>query len=171
MIDLKPACRELATLVAGVTDDQLSRPTASDGWTVRGLLDHLEQVAGGFAGIAGSEPEIPDDADSVARILALGRAWDDPAAWQGRSGEGVLDLPRALWGRIALTEVVVHGWELGRAVDRPFAPPEDSLKVCLEHVLAFLPNAPVPEIWGPPVEISVDAPLIDQVVAATGRRP
>lgn len=68
MIDLKPTCRELATLVAGVTDDQLSRPAASDGWTVRDLLDHLDQVARGFAGIAGSDAPLIDQV-----VAATGR--------------------------------------------------------------------------------------------------
>ena len=170
MIDLKPACRELATLVSRVTDDQLSRPTASDGWTVADLLAHLDQVSQGFVGIARPGREEPA-AGTAEGIRAVGEAWSDPAAWEGRSGEGVLDLPNALWGRIALTEVVVHGWELGRATGRAFAPPEESLRICLEHLRVFLPEAPVPELWGTPVEVGPDAPLIDQVVAATGRRP
>lgn len=40
MLDLKPATREVARLLGGVTDDQLSAPSPSD-CDVATLLDHL----------------------------------------------------------------------------------------------------------------------------------
>ena len=178
MIDLKPACYRTATLVVGVADDHLTRPTASTEWTVRDLVDHLDEVSQGFTMLArpeGAEPAATDGdwrAGTAAHIRALAEAWDAPAAWEGRSREAKLDLSNARWGRIALTEMVVHGWELAQATGQSFALPEEAtLFPCLEHLTTFLPKTPVPELWGPAVQVPVDAPLIDRVVAAAGRRP
>ena len=100
----------------------------------------------------------------------MAHAWRDPAAWRGTAGPP--ELPRATWGRIGLTELVVHTWDLARALDRPLpALPDDMLRVTLDHVLVFVPQAPLPELWDTPVAMGPDAPLWDRVVAGTGRTP
>jgi uncharacterized protein (TIGR03086 family) len=105
------------------------------------------------------------------RVRSLGEAWDDPAAWQGSSDAGGLVLSNELWGKIALTEMVVHGWDIARATGRPFDLPEQTLRACLDHVAVFVPNAPLPELWGTTVVVGEDAPLLDRIVAITGRTP
>lgn len=167
MIDLKPACTATAALVADVDEDRLDDPTPCAGYTVRDLVAHLDQVARGIDAPGplgpGWRTEVP------AHLDALAAAWADPAAWEG---VGALDLPNAVWGRIVLTELVVHGWDLARATGRPFAlDDEPSLRACLEHVAEFVPNAPVPQLWGPPADVGEGAPLIDRIVAITGRTP
>lgn len=180
MIDLKPACSGTIELLRGFADEQLPNPTPCTEYTVGDLVEHLDVVALGFADVArndGGVATAPSGErrgdgwreDVVQHVRSLGEAWDDPAAWRGRTTATELDLPNELWGRIALTEVVVHGWDLARATDQSFDLPEETLRACLEHVTEFLPNAPVEELWGPAVEVPDDAPLIDQVVAATGR--
>jgi uncharacterized protein (TIGR03086 family) len=104
-------------------------------------------------------------------VRTLGEAWDDPAAWQGGGNVPGSDLSNATWGNIALTELVVHGWDIAQATGQPFEPAEPTLRACLDHVAAFLPNAPIPTLWGPPVDIVPGAGLLDQIVAITGRRP
>jgi len=49
--------------------------------------------------------------------------------------------------------------------------PEPALLACLDHVTDFVPKAPIPELWGSTVSISADAPLLDRIVAITGRVP
>ena len=49
--------------------------------------------------------------------------------------------------------------------------PEHTLQACLDHVAKFVPNAPVPALWGPPVEVAPGAALLDRIVAITGRAP
>jgi hypothetical protein len=75
-------------------------------------------------------------------------------------------------GRIGLTELVVHAWDLARALDRP-APelPDETLRACLDHVTVFVPGAPLPELWGDPVTPGADAGMLERIVAVTGRRP
>ncbi|MDT7631469.1 MAG: hypothetical protein QOI50_3399, partial [Pseudonocardiales bacterium] len=45
------------------------------------------------------------------------------------------------------------------------------LRACFDHLAGFLPNAPVEGLWGPPIEVSANAALLDRTVAITGRDP
>ncbi|WP_314174936.1 TIGR03086 family metal-binding protein [Streptomyces winkii] len=181
MIDLKPACRRMTDLVAGVSDAQLGDSTPCTEYTVRDLIDHVDQVSRAFTAIARKEPgeraEAPASAGGDWRagvskaVLALGDAWDSTAAWQGMTEGPGVELPNERWGKIALTEMVVHGWDLAGATGQQFGLPGETLRACFEHVAEFVPNAPVEGLWGPPVEAPADAPLLDRIVAVTGRRP
>ncbi len=186
MIDLKPACQGLIRVLGGVGDDQLDAPTVCDDYSVGDLVDHVDLVARGSTALTRRDTEAmaaaaiaptaahlgPDWRDRVSEDLqVLGRAWDDPEAWRGAGDVPGSDLSNETWAKIALTEVVVHGWDLARATGQAFELPEPTLQACLDHVAEFVPNAPVPSIWGPPVEVAVDAPLLDRIVAITGRTP
>ena len=70
-----------------------------------------------------------------------------------------------------LTEIVVHGWDVAKGTGQSFDLPEHTLLGVLDHVAAFVPNSPVPDVFGPPVEIQSNATLMDQIVAVTGRTP
>lgn len=167
MIDLEPACTATASLVADVDDDRLDDPTPCTAYTVRDLIAHVDQIA---RGADMPEPLGPRWRTEIpARLDALAARWAEPVAWEG---VGVLDLPNAVWGRIVLTEMVVHGWDLARATGQPFdLDDEPTLRACLGHVAEFVPNAPVPQLWGPPAVVDDGAPLIDRIVAITGRTP
>lgn len=65
----------------------------------------------------------------------------------------------------------MHGWDLARATGQELTLPEAVLRPVLDHVADFVPNAPIPSLWGTPVTLPQDVPLIDRVVAATGRTP
>ena len=178
MIDLRPACRRLGGLVAEIGDQQLGEGTPCPKYSVRELLDHVDEGARGFAevagaGAAGGELDFAGEWREVLgrRLEVLGEAWQDPAAWVGDSDLADLGLPKAAWGRIALTEVVVHGWDLSKATGLPFELPEETVQACYDHVAGFLEQPPVPELWGPAVETAVEAPLMDRLVGVAGRQP
>ncbi|MGO4649872.1 TIGR03086 family metal-binding protein [Nocardia sp. 2YAB30] len=182
MIDLKPAGQGVIDLLRAVDSTQFDYPTPCTEYTVADLLRHLDEVARGSAALArkifepataGSKITLSDSdwRDMLRhRLRELAAAWADPAAWQGTTDVGV-ELPNEFWGKIALAEVVIHGWDLARALDRPFTLPEPTLHACLDHVTDFVPNAPIPALWGSTVSISDDAPLLDRIVATTGRMP
>ena len=185
MIDLKPACHQMIEVLVGVADDQLTRPTACTDYTVGDIIDHIDQVARGATVLALRAGELPEiesgpNAEHLGRdwreavpehVRELGKAWDDPAAWHGSANVPGSDLSNEVWGKITLAELVVHGWDIARATGQPFDLPEQTLQACLDHVAEFVPNAPIPTLWGPPVHIEPDAALIDQIVAITGRVP
>ncbi|CAM04814.1 uncharacterized protein (TIGR03086 family) [Saccharopolyspora erythraea NRRL 2338] len=188
MIDLKPACREMIGLLAGVEASRLADATPCSEYTVADLIAHIDDAAQGFAVFAGAGgpangsgegatgedvPDVVGDRPDVARhVRVLGEAWDAPTAWHGSTDAGGgVELPNEVWGKIALTEVVVHGWDLAQATGQRFEMPEDALRACLDHVSEFVPRAPLPELWGTAVDVPADAPLIDRIVAITGRTP
>ena len=184
MIDMVPACESLIDVLAGVTDDRLDDATPCTDYTVGDLIDHLDQVVRGATALALGRPEEAGaaepsranlgpgwQAEMAADLRALGAAWQDPAAWQGSHDPGGLELPNEVWAKIALTEVVVHGWDIAVATGRPLDVPEPTLRACFDHVAEFVPKAPLPELWGPAMDVPDDAPLIDRIVAITGRKP
>ena len=71
-----------------------------------------------------------------------------------------VELSNTTWGKITLTELVVHGWDIAIAIGHPFDLPEHTLQACFDHVAVFVPNAPLPDLWGPPVEVPQDAALL-----------
>jgi uncharacterized protein (TIGR03086 family) len=180
MIDLKPACDRIIDLISGIANEQLSAPTPCTEYTVGDLIEHVDLVAQGATALARCS-EFPDTGCShlesdwqdtfVDHLHAVGEAWDDPKAWEGSGNVPGSDLSNATWGKITLTELVVHGWDIATAIGRPFDLPEQTLRACLDHVAVFVPNAPLPDLWGPPVEIPPDAALLVRILSVTGRAP
>jgi uncharacterized protein (TIGR03086 family) len=188
MIDLGSAATEMARLVDNVGDDMLDRPTPCPDYTLGDLLEHVGGLALAFTGAAkkdtgesGAQGPAGDASrlgtDWRTRIRrdldALAAAWRDPEAWTGMTRAGGVDLPGEIAGLVALDELVIHGWDVARASGQSFAvePP------VLEAVYAFvqpIADGPPEEregLFGPPVAVSDDAPLLDRVIGCTGRDP
>lgn len=179
------ACVRAADLVRTVGDDQLSGPTPCSEMSVAALVSHLGGLAAAFTAAAGknfceltdSPPEVSERLDDgwrssyPERLLAMAHAWNDPAAWEGMSRAGGVDFPADVGGKIALTEVVVHGWDLARAVGRPYAVDDDVLRAVLPHVTEFASGPPVEGLFAAAVPVADDASLLDRVIALTGRNP
>ena len=181
MSDLTPACDRMIEVVTGVASEQLASPICCTGYTVGDLIDHVDLVAQGATALARGSGELsntnsahlePDwQATVIQHVQPLGKAWDDPAAWEGIGDVPGSDLSIATWGTITLTELVVHGWDIATATGQSFDLPDHPLQGCLDHVAEFVPNAPLSNLWGPPVEVQPDAALLDRILAITGRAP
>ncbi|MFC4912135.1 TIGR03086 family metal-binding protein [Actinomadura gamaensis] len=175
MIDLTPACDEMARMLAAIDDAQLDDPTPCAEYTVAELIGHVDDAARNFAAMARGDGEPADRADGrdgvAGHVRELAAAWRREVAWNGVSEGAGVKLPNEVWGKIALTEMVVHVWDLAKATGRPFEMPEETLEACLEHVAEFIPTAPLPSLWEPPVPVADDAPVIDRIVGITGRSP
>ncbi|AFM19727.1 TIGR03086 family protein [Mycolicibacterium chubuense NBB4] len=185
MIDMTPACVRTADLLHDVRDDQLSGATPCAGMSVAALVSHLGGLASAFAAAAGKRfgeltntpPEVSEELDAdwrsayPRRLAELAAAWREPGAWEGMSRAGGIDFPADVGGMIALTEVVVHGWDLARATGQPYGVTDEILEAVLPHVAAFAEQGPVEGLFAAPVPVAEDAPLLDRVVALTGRNP
>ncbi|WP_405779129.1 TIGR03086 family metal-binding protein [Streptomyces sp. NBC_01378] len=176
VFDLRPACQRMIDVVAGITDGQLAGGTPCDDFTVAGLLAHVDAAAVRLAAVTrgeAAEPQGVSPRELIGHhVRALATAWQEPSAWQGSTDLG-LELANEVWGRIALTEMVVHGWDLATATGQPFDVPEPTLRGCLEYLTEFLPKLPAParSPWGTAVPVSPDAPLLDRVIGMAGRKP
>jgi uncharacterized protein (TIGR03086 family) len=187
-IDLEPAARRLGALVAAIPDDALDGPTPCPDYRLGDLLEHVGGLAQAFRAAAtkdlgdatggaspGDAARLP--ADWRTRIpqdlLAMAEAWRNPEAWTGMTAAGGVDLPGEVAGLVALDELVVHGWDVARALGQPY----DAEPAELEGVRGFVgPMADAPPeqragLFGPPVAVPDDAPELDRVIGLTGRDP
>src|ERR1700710_3012095 len=122
MPDIRPATRALAGIVSGIADDQLAAPTPCSATSVGRLLAHVDGLSSAFVdaaakrggdapgGVAGGPVADGWRTRLPAKLDALADAWDDPAAWTGRTRVGGTDQSGEMCGLIAINEVIVHGW-------------------------------------------------------------
>ncbi len=85
---------------------------------------------------------------------------------------GGVDMPAEVTGRVALNELVIHGWDIARASGQQYQPDTQSLQESLQFVAVAQQEEPRKEgLFGPPVPIADDAPLLDRLIALSGRDP
>ncbi|MFH9232990.1 TIGR03086 family metal-binding protein [Streptomyces globisporus] len=184
--DLEPAARRIAELLGPVDDGTLDGPTPCPDYAVRELLGHLTGLATAFRDAArkdlgpstatspdASLPVLDDDWREVLprRLEEVAAAWRSPDAWTGMTRAGGIELPGEVAGAVALNELVIHGWDLARSTGQPYVAGEAELRSC-EALLA--PDEGDPDrggIFAPPVPVPDDAPLLERVIALSGRRP
>ncbi|WP_042364364.1 TIGR03086 family metal-binding protein [Streptacidiphilus neutrinimicus] len=191
-VDFRPATDVVARLVRGVREEQLDLETPCGGISVGRLLDHIDGLSVAFAAAARKE-RLPDggrarepDASRLgedwrdrlaAGLDALAGAWRPEEAWEGVTMVGGLELPAPVAGASGLDEVLVHGWDLAAATRQPFPGSDRSLTEALETAHAWVGSVAaqnpegVPGLFGPSVAVPEDAPLLDRLLALTGRDP
>jgi uncharacterized protein (TIGR03086 family) len=189
MLDLTPATRVLADLVEGVRDDQLTAATPCSETGLGALLDHVGTLADAFTAAArktqlpgGNGPPPAPDASRLGddfrprirgRLAELAEAWQDEAAWDGMTQAGGQDLPAQLAGVIALDEVLVHSWDVAVSSNQPFRCEPHLVEAAYEFVRSAVEQSPdgTPGLFGPPVPVADDAPLLDRLIGLAGRDP
>ena len=183
--DLAPAAQRLGDVVRDVHDSQLDDPTPCEGRTVSQLLAHLHGLAQAFRASADKElgpltdtnpdhqgwPEAsPGWRDEVPEHAGrLAAAWRRPEAWTGMTRAGGFDAPAEVLGVVALSELVLHGWDLARATGQEFAPDAATVTALTAYVEGFDPSG-TPGMFGPAVDVRW-ASDFDRVLARTGRDP
>src|SRR5205085_1778758 len=130
VVDLEPAARRLAELIANLPDDRLGGPTPCPDYSLADLVEHVGGLSLAFAAAAAKElgpmtgPARAGDGSRLAddwrtriplQLAAMADAWREPAAWEGMTRAGGIDLPGGVAGVVALDELVVHGWDVARA--------------------------------------------------------
>lgn len=186
LIDFSGSTQRMSALVAGTADDQLDAPTPS-GLTVSQLLGHLHDLAVAFRDAAAkgeslpssSAPDpaassLPDDWRAVipGRLDELAQAWRNPAAWEGMTRAGGLDMPGDVAATVALDELVVHGWDLAVATGQDYVPDQAALDAA-EEFCASIPDEPEARqgLFGPRVPVAEGASQLDRVIGLSGRDP
>jgi uncharacterized protein (TIGR03086 family) len=185
MTDLTAACMRTAAVLRNVTDEQLALPTPCEKLRLKDLVAHVGGLALAFTAAARKEfgeltdtppvDGVPLDEDwrtsYPARLAELAKAWNEPAAWQGMTRAGGIDFPGEVAGIVALTEVVIHGWDVARATGQPYECDPATTAAVLPHVTAIAAEGPVEGLFGPAVPVADDAPPLDRAVALSGRDP
>jgi uncharacterized protein (TIGR03086 family) len=184
--DLHAAADRMTRLLEAVPNDSMEAPTPCPDLPLGALIDHVGGFAKVFAASARKElgeltAQPPDPrADNLesgwrarmaADLSALADAWDAPDAWEGMTQAGGQELPGAMAGRIALDELVVHGWDIAQATGQRF----DCEAVTLGEVEATVQqvrggnDGDIPGLFGPVVAVADDADALEKVLGLTGR--
>ncbi|MFB4304618.1 TIGR03086 family metal-binding protein [Actinomadura sp. GTD37] len=187
--DLLPAAQRMAALLANVPDHRLDAPTPCADTSLGALIDHVSGLSLAFTWAAAKDlPEggtQPPSADASSlppdwrtrlpeQLDALAAAWRSPDAWSGMTAAGGVDLPGEEAGKVAMNELVVHGWDVARATGQSYAAGEDEIESCLAFVAPTVEQSGgkgVPGLFGPAVPAPDDAPALDRLIAMTGRDP
>jgi uncharacterized protein (TIGR03086 family) len=185
-VDLRPAAERLTALVGAISQDDLGRPTPCE-IPVSRLLAHIDGLALAFR-VAAEDPDAPILAvpPSVGRDVLepgweqriperldrLAQTWRTTPQDGAMTRVGGIDLPRSIAVQIALQEIVLHGWDLARSVDRSFDVEAGNLAV-VHHTVRTIAESDAPRegLFGPVVPVPDDAPVLDRTVGMAGRRP
>ena len=173
--------------VHAIAPDQWQLGTPDAQWTVADLVGHLVDehrwaaplLAGldmnaARAVVAGLGPAGGEGA-------ALVRAWDLAAA----AAAEAFRAGAALAGQVAITrgwvpaveyleemvlDLIVHAWDLGVATGYPGPLPAGAVTAIYPLAQAIVDRTPA-GMFDAPADVGADAPVIDRLVALTGRRP
>ncbi|WP_405387521.1 TIGR03086 family metal-binding protein [Streptomyces sp. NBC_01102] len=186
-LDLEPAARQIGELIRSLDDRQLSGPTPCPDYSVRELVAHVLGLSVAFRDAARKDlgPTTDTSPDSALPVLPDGwreslpplldelvTAWRAPAAQEGMTRAGGVDLPGAVAAMVVSNELLVHGWDLARSTGQEFRADEAGLRSSEALLTPADDDGPGPgELFGPPVPVPPDAPLLDRVIALSGRRP
>lgn len=187
-LDLGPATSTLADLVASVGDEQLTLRTPCTEYSVGDLVDHVGGLAVAFTGAArkqpvpGSEQGGSGDASRLeagwrdriaADLVELAEAWREPAAYQGMTAAGGIDLPGEVAAAVALNEVVVHGWDLATALGRRYNVTDADVEACLTFARPFSTPETAADrgtAFGAVLPVPAGATPLVELLALLGRR-
>jgi uncharacterized protein (TIGR03086 family) len=162
--------------VAVLTDAELDRPTPCTGWTVADLVRHMNEQheAVVAAVLPGPADDAGDPRDGFARV---GARW--LAAMEGTGAtvplpkRGPIPTERVL--AVHFVDMLVHRWDLARALDRPCPVPGRLTAVALP--LARTATGPGSALNGPDgvyaPRLAEDPgrPDMDNLAALLGRDP
>jgi uncharacterized protein (TIGR03086 family) len=184
-LDMTPQTTEVARVVAGVRDDQLTDPTPCEDMPVAALLYHLHTLSVAFARAAGKEDQPPGPQPDAAQLVAdwrttvpaqldaLAAAWREPSAWEGSVEIAGMRMSGGEVGVVAANEVLLHGWDLAAATGQTYRADPSVATACLEFGTVMAATAPEMRdgMYGPVVPVPADAPLFDRLLGQAGRDP
>lgn len=183
---ISAAADHMLALTATVADADLDRPTPCGDMDLAALLAHVDGLSQAFAAAARKDfgpltSTPPDPAESRLssewrddlhrHVRELADSWNDPAAWDGMTQAGGVDLPAEIMGMVALSELVLHGWDVARAADIAFDIPDEILQVVFDFHHPPQPQEERDGMFGPVIAVPDDAPLVDRLAGLAGRDP
>lgn len=188
-------------VIAGVRPDQLERPSPCVDFNVRELLDHLVFVLHRVAALGRGEEAFAagslgdaqvDHADWSAdwrdRAAEVEAAWADDDRLQATIVLPWATMTGAETLATYVAEITTHTWDLATATGQCAEWDDDVCRLALDTMRRELPMADRTPMWeafratapanfqfdapfANAVAVGNDAPLIDQLVAWTGRTP
>jgi uncharacterized protein (TIGR03086 family) len=183
--EIETAAGRMAGLVCDVDDADLERATPCAEYSVAALLDHIDGFVRAFteAGTKTQDPSEgpppPGSADHLrddwrsglpVALTALVAAWQSDDAYTGTVRAGSFEMPADSVAVVAIEELVVHGWDLARALQRPYESTPAELAVIDDFFGQFGPDQRG-SAYGPERSAGAGATPLDRAVARSGRDP
>jgi uncharacterized protein (TIGR03086 family) len=182
--ELTDAADAAARTVDNMTTAQLGGPTPCGDWDVLALLNHLilwtshslERRAQGES----VAPELMEYDFTAAPDFALAyraqldralAAWADPAVWDRELDVMGSKTPAADVGALIIAELVLHGWDLAAATGQDYSVSSRAAEAALHAVEANAELFRQYKGFAEPVPTAADAPVLDRVLALSGRDP
>lgn len=81
-----------------------------------------------------------------------------------------MDLPGDVAGIVGLDELIIHGWDLAKAIGKPAEYDGPGLEEVLRLVTEFRAGG-IEGLFGTEVPVPDDAPLLDRILGVSGRDP
>jgi uncharacterized protein (TIGR03086 family) len=179
--------REFSARVHAIAEDQWRAPTPCAEWTVADLVDHLIDEQRWAAPLMhGQDLEAAGKVVEGSRSLPvdganLAQEWDEAATASAEA----FTAPGALERRVELSrgatpattyleemifDLVLHAWDLGKAIGYADPLPDDLVAV-VQSKVAAMGDLSSTGLFDAPVDVPADASAIDKLVAQTGRKP
>jgi uncharacterized protein (TIGR03086 family) len=168
--------------IAAVRSSDLTAPTPCDAWNLQQLLNHM---LGAFSlqldaasGLPVDRSQFGPDIDRVGAdpVQAFGevaaraaRAWREPGVLDRTAALPIGPVPGSVLAMLHLTEVIVHGWDVGRATGEKSVIPAELAEPTLEFCRGFATDAHRGTAFA--AELSAGDKPGERLVAFLGRRP
>lgn len=162
-------------LVTEVPDHAWSAPSPCAGWTAADVVDHVIETQRQFLEdrglaldpLATGSPAQRWSAHDAATRVALADEAAVTATYDGYFGPTTIaDTMRSFYG----WDLVVHRWDLGRAVDRDVAWSADERAFVGGELATFGEALYAEGICRPPVEVAPEADEQTRILGLLGRR-
>jgi len=173
------------TIVDGVGEDELAKPTLCTEWTVRDVINHITGGATMFAECI-SDGSVPDD--RMAQLFGGDNLGNDYKGAFTRATEKVMatfdepgmaekmvklpfgEMPAGIALNIAIFDVTTHAADIAQATGQTIADKE-----LLETALAVGrelvgPDMRKPGVFDPEREVGTDAGVAERLLAFAGRK-
>ena len=176
-----------AAVIAAIGDDQLDLPTPCDQWSVRDIINKLVASTLLFTLFGNRQPADPtldlinpkdiigDDPlgafqDAAAQCRT---AWRAPGALDGMAPSTIGEAKAKAVLHARIFDTTILSWDLSRAVDIPHGIDDEQAGYVLRIARALVPAVRSHNAarYKDAVVVGEDAPLVDQLIATTGRDP
>lgn len=173
----------VVAVVEAVKPDRLELPTPCSDYDVRDLINHFAGTTAWLERMGRRLPPDPDDpfganndvttgdwqALLAARIRAVAAAWDEPSSWEGSIDD--VQMPATMIGGMALTELLMHGWDLATATDQRVDYGEDTAREVHRFVAETAEMGRQMGAYGAEVPVSRHATAFERALGLAGRDP
>lgn len=150
-----------------LTDEHLGNATPCPEFDVAALIEHAvgTQVALGRK-LGGTAVDGASWADARAAMV---EALAAPGSVDGIMQDDFLgEVPRERVLAIATNDLLIHSWDLARALGVDETLPEQNLQPAIDGILAF-PEDLRAKLFGNPIDVAADASAQEQMLAVAGR--